>query len=367
MSDSLTPSMKKNKSFPGTIAIITSDPSIDMNNYSTAIRMAEKYGKEKVIHVTWPADFVAEKEKITKTLDPLTGDKEIKILVVSQAINGSNAAVDRFKKLRDDVFIVYSTIMEPYAESALRANLLIVLNHPEMASAMVKQAKKQGAKAFVHYSFPRHMNLPVLFTRRLLIKAACASEGILFVDAEVPDPRGEAGSQFASETIVASVHNYAAKYGENTAFFCTNCFLQAPLIKAIVENHAIYPQGCCPSPYRGFPEALGIETGKNLADLPRMIGEVSRIAAEKNMTDRLSSWPVSATRIATNAAVEYALKWVNKEISRDGINDKVLEECIKHYVEEVVGEGVEVAMSSYSENGVTYDNFKMLLMSYLDF
>lgn len=353
--------------FPGKIAIITSHPSVNKNNFNTASLLSKKYGSENIVHVTWPENFINAQKEMTDIVAALAEDKEIRVLIVSPAISGSNAAIDKLKETRDDIFIVYSAIMEPYAEAASRANLLIMPNELEMASIMVKQAKKQGAKTFVHYSFPRHMALSMLSRKRDLIKENCSAEGILFIDAELPDPTGEAGFKNAQQAVLEDVAKLVAKYGDNTAFFCTNCALQAPLIKAVVDNHAIYPQGCCPSPYRGFPEALDIDSNKDLANLTHLISEISHMAAEKNMSDRLSSWPVSASRIAASIAAEYAIKWINREVTRTGIDDMVLEKCIKTYVVDVVGEGVEVAMSSYSENGVTYNNFKQILMSYLDF
>jgi hypothetical protein len=158
-----------------------------------------------------------------------------------------------------------------------------------------------------------------------------------------------------------------AKYGENTAFFSTNCTLQVTLIKAVVDNHAIYTQPCCPSPFHGFPEALGIDKIKSLADLYYLINETSRIAAEKNMTDRLSTWPVSASMMFTNAGAEYAIKWIDDEVPAASIDSEVLLDCINAYIENAIGEESCVFLDSCSEGGVTYNNYKQVLMSYLDF
>ena len=107
--------------------------------------------------------------------------------------------------------------------------------------------------------------------------------------------------------------------------------------------------------------------GEGQADLNHVISEACRIAAEKNMTDRLSTWPVSMSMLATNVGAEYAMKLLRGEVSKNGINDMILENCIKEYIKEVVGEGIEIEMVSYSKNGNTYDNYKLLVMSYLDF
>jgi len=158
-----------------------------------------------------------------------------------------------------------------------------------------------------------------------------------------------------------------ARYGEDTAFYSTTCSLQAPLIKAVVDSHAIYPQPCCPSPYHGFPEALGIKMGEGQADLNHVISEACRIAAEKNMTDRLSTWPVASGMMFANAGAEYAIKWLNGEVPKAGIDRLVLEGCMNKIVEEVIGEVSNIYMTSYSSGDRVFDNYKLILMSYLDF
>jgi len=48
-----------------------------------------------------------------------------------------------------------------------------------------------------------------------------------------------------------------ARYGTDTAFFGTNCAMQPPMITRVLEQRAIYPEPCCPSPVHAFPAALG--------------------------------------------------------------------------------------------------------------
>ena len=80
-----------------------------------------------------------------------------------------------------------------------------------------------------------------------------------FVDATAPDPTGDAGVPGAQQFILEDVPRKIAEYGKDTNFFSTNCAMQEPLIKASLEGGAIYAQQCCPSPYHGYPGALGIE------------------------------------------------------------------------------------------------------------
>jgi len=297
----------------------------------------------------------------------LAEDREIRALILNQALPGTSAAVDKFKETRDDVFIVYCTVHDVIKNVSSRANLIFELNELDAGKAMVKQAKKQGAKVFVHHSISRHMSNPILLSRCNHILEACVAEGMQFVNSTVPDPIAETGFAEAKRFIYEDVAKLVARYGDDTAFFCTNCSLQVPLIRAVVDNHAIYPQPCCPSPFHGIPEALGIDANVSHTDIGYVVNEACRIAAEKNMSDRLSTWPLSASMLFSCTGAEYAIKWINGLVPKTQIDDRVLEVCLNECIKEIVGEGVEVEIAEYVENGITYSNFKLLLMSYLDF
>jgi hypothetical protein len=232
-----------------------------------------------------------------------------------------------------------------------------------MGSAMVRQAKSMGAENFVHYSFPRHMSQVMLSGRRDLMRQTCQEVGINFIDATAPDPTSEVGVPGAQQFILEDVPKMVAQYGDNTAFFSTNCSMQIPLVRASVDNHAIYPQPCGPSPFHGFPSALGIETGA--ADINYVISETKRIAAENDMTGRLSTWPVPAAMMSTCASVEYAFKWMNGEVPKEGLDQNVLSQCIAGYILETTGSVVDIDLTPYEENGVTYNNFILTFMGYL--
>jgi len=366
MSES-SPSGSNNLTFPGKIAIITNPPSVNEDDFHSPDRLLEKYGEEKIIHLTWPEDFMIKRNKVIDTVAALAEDKDIIALIINQAIEGSNDAIDKLKETRDDIFIIYCNTNEIPSRAASHANLIMGRNELSMGYAIVKQAKKQGAKVFVHYTFPRHMAMALLAGRRDLIRETCAAEGIQYVEAITPDPAGEAGISNAQNFLTDDVPKLVAKYGEDTAFFSTNCQLQIPLIKAVINSHAIFPQPCCPSPYHGFPEALGLEVGCHQIHLNRLIAEACRIAEEKNMSDRLSTWPVSMSMMFTNAGAEYAIRWINGEVPKDFIDEDALMDCMNTYIMDTIGEESCVFLDPYSDGKTVYQNYKLVLMSYLDF
>ena len=350
--------------FPGKIAIITNTVDQNGEEFRSAEQLTAKYGS-KIVHVTWPADFMSEQEQMVLTLAGLAADKDIKALIINQAVPGSNSAVDSFLETRKDVFIVYCSPQENPADVSSRASLVMMPNELAMGEPMVQQARKEGAKVFVHYSFPRHMSQVTLSSRRDRIRQECARFGIQFVDAPAPDPIGDAGAADSRNFILEDVPRMIARYGKDTAFFATNCCMQAPLIRAVVDGGAIFLQPCCPSPFHGFPSALGLESIG--LDLTCMIAETRKVLAARNELGRISTWPIPGAMVYTNAGAEYAIRWIKGQVPRAGIDDSILAECANNYIKEVTGENLSVHWSSYEENGKTFNNFKALLIDYLTY
>lgn len=351
----------------GKVAIVTNTLSQNEEEYRSAQEMVKKYGEEKIVHVLWPDNFMAEQEQMVSIVAKIAADPDIKALIINQAVPGTNAAVDKLLETRDDMFIVYSTPQENPPDVSSRADLILQPDELKMGDNIPVQAQKLGAKTFVHYSFPRHMSQVLLSARRELMKTKCAELGIEFVDATAPDPTGDSGVTGAQQFILEDVPKMVAQYGKDTAFFSTNCSMQIPLIKACVDAGAIYPQPCCPSPYHGYPTALGIESGDYSEDsLQHVIDETTRILEEKGVLGRFSTWPVPVAMMNTVASTEYAIKWMAGEIAdKDTLDLAVLEQCMADYA------GVAVVTSPYAEtangNTVTYDNYRLIIMDFLTY
>ncbi len=346
----------------GKVAIITNTVSQNEEEYRSAQEMVSKYGG-RIVHVTWPDNFMQEQEQVISIVSRLASNPEIKGLVLNQAVPGSNAAVDKLLETRDDIFIVYVTPQENPPDVAQRAQIIIQPDELEMGNQVPVQAKKMGAKTLVHYSFPRHMSQPLLSSRRDLMKAKCEEIGIEFVDATAPDPTSDVGVPGAQQFILEDVIKMVDKYGKDTAFFSTNCAMQIPLIKAVVDTGAIYPQPCCPSPYHGFPAALGIESNTEAPDnLQYVIDETKRIVAEKGETGRLSTWPVPIAMMATVAGTEYAMKVIDGEVPFDKLDKAVLEQSMSDYAK------TSVTTNPYvDENGNEYPTYLFVLMDFLTY
>lgn len=348
----------------GKVAIITNTLSQNEEEYRSAEQMKEKYG-DRIVHELWPDNFMAEQEQMVSIVAKIASDPDIKALIINQAVPGTNAAVDKLLETRDDMFIVYCTPQENPPDVATRASLILQPDELKMGDNIPVQAKKLGAKTIVHYSFPRHMSQVLLSSRRQLMKDMSEEIGIQFVDATAPDPTGDQGVTGAQQFILEDVPKMIEKYGKDTAFFSTNCSMQIPLIKATLDGGGIYPQPCCPSPYHGYPAALGIEsTGFSADGMQHVIAETTRILEEKGGLGRFSTWPVPVAMMFTVSGTEYALKWIDGEVGKD-LDVKVLESLMKDYA------NVAVETTSYSEtvDGATveYPAYKLVIMDFLTY
>ena len=347
----------------GKIAIVTNTLSQNEEEYRSAQEMVARYGKDQIIHELWPDNFMAEQEQMVTIVAKIAADPEVKALIINQAVPGTNAAIDKLLESRDDMFIVYSTPQENPPDVATRADLILMPDELKMGDNIPVQAQKLGAKTLVHYSFPRHMAQVLLSARRELMRAKCEEIGLEFVDATAPDPTGDQGVTGAQLFILEDIPKKVQQYGKDTAFFSTNCSMQVPLIQAAVETGAIYPQPCCPSPYHGFPTALGIESGDYSGNsLQNVIDETTRILEEKGVLGRFSTWPVPVAMMNTIASAEYAVKWMNGEVG-DELDMEVLEQCMADYA------GVAVVTSAYAEEdgAKEYPNYRLIIMDFLTY
>ncbi len=349
--------------FEGKIAIITNTVSQNEEEFRSAEEMVKKYGSDKIVHELWPDNFMQEQEQMISVLGKLAADPEIKALIINQAVPGTNAAVDKFLETRkkDDVLIVYAAPQENPPDIAERCDFSLQPNEIEMGRTIPQQAKAQGAKVLVHYSFPRHMSIVMLAARRDLMRQTCEELGIEFVDATAPDPTGDAGLSGAQQFILEDVPKMVDKYGKDTAFFSTNCAMQIPLVKATFETGAIYPQPCCPSPYHGYPAALGVEVPEDLVGgMQNVIDQTTKIITDAGLGGRFSTWPVPAAMMNTIASTEYAIKWINGE-TNGKVDQKVLEQCMADYA------GMQVSLTPYSECDKVFDHNYLYLIDFLTY
>ena len=339
------------------IAIYTNTVSQNEEEFRSAEKAVQKYGADMIVTQTIPDNFMKEQETVIANGLALVSDPEVKALIMNQAIPGAAAMFEKIKEQRPDVLLIAVTPAETDVISD-KADIALQPDEVSMGRTIPEQAKKLGAKTFVHYSFPRHMSYPMLAARRDEFKVVCEELGMTFVDATAPDPTGDGGVPAAQQFVLEDIPRKVAEYGKDTNFFSTNCSMQEPLIKASLETGAIAAQQCCPSPYHGYPGALGIEIPTEKAgDIDFIVEQTKAKIAEKGGTGRFSTWPVPFSMMSTAAAVEYA-----KMYAEGTITSKNDPEALKKCYAEAAGE-YKLTISNYDNK----DNFYLILSDYLTY
>jgi predicted small lipoprotein YifL len=344
------------------IGVVTGTVSQGEEEYRAAEKVKALYG-EDVILQTYPDNFMKEQETTISNILSIASDPEVKAIVVVQGIPGTSAAIDKVKELRDDILFVVGVPGEDPDMIASKADVVFQADELGMGTTIIDQAIEMGAKTFVHYSFPRHMSYQLLSMRRDIFKEYCAEKGLEFVDATAPDPTGDAGVPGAQQFILEDIPRKIEEYGKDTCFFSTNCSMQEPLIKSALEGGAIVAQQCCPSPYHGYPGALGIEIPDDKrGDIDYVISEISAKIAEKGGTGRFSTWPVPVNMMFVESGVEYARAYIEGKT-----NGKVDKEMVGKLFSDYAGKEVKLSTFTNEETGKVNENFFMVLSGYITF
>ena len=342
------------------IGIITGTVSQGEEEYQAAQNLKAKYG-DKVVTATYPDNFSTETEQTIATVTNMAADPDVKAIVFVQAVPGAAAAINKVKETRDDILFVTGVCAEDPAVIAAAADICMLVDEIQMGQTIIEQAAKQGAKTFVHVSFERHLGYATIAARQALFKENCARLGLEYVEATAPDPTGDAGVTGAQAWVTENIKVYVDQYGKDTAFFCTNCSMQVPLIQQCAELGAIYPQQCCPSPYHGYPSAFNISTEGHEGDVPYMLEQIKAKVAEYGNTGRMSTWEVPVNMVMIEAGFNYAEKWIKGEIT-----ERCDEAALLKEIQAIAGDAASIAKYADEASG-EIANFFMILCPFYDF
>ena len=223
---------------PFKIGIITGTASQGDDEINQANKMKEKYG-DMIVTSTYPDNFTTETETLISNAVAMASDPEVKAIVWCQAVPGTAAAIDKVRETRPDMIFIAGTPGEDPGVINPKADIVLQVDEPGCGVVIPPQAKKQGAKTLIHYSFPRHMSYALIVARHENMKKYCEENGIEMVDVTAPDPTGDSGITGAQQFILEDVPRQIEKYGKDTVFFTTNCGMQQTLILSVFENGAI--------------------------------------------------------------------------------------------------------------------------------
>ena len=318
------------------IGIMTGTVSQSEEEFRAGQQIAKKYGA-RIKHVTYPDNFMQEQETVIAQLSGLAADPEVKVIVVSQAIPGSVAAARKIREQRPDILIGF---VEPHEDPAIvneACDIAVQPDQLERGRTIAAEAAAMGAKNLVHYSFPRHMSQELLSRRRDIMKQACAEQGLAFYFVTAPDPMAEGGLPATQQFVMEDVPREVKKLGPQTAFFSTNCGMQDPMIRSVLQTGGYVPEQCCPSPTHGYPTALGISVPPDKAgDIAYISAENKRVIAKHNMSGHFGTWIAPESMVATRAVVNLLVDAVDRKVD---LKDQA---TVQKYLAEEAGSAVKI-------------------------
>jgi len=345
------------------IGIVTGTVSQGEEEFQAGQKMLARHGAERIITVTYPDRFSDEIETTIAQVRSLA-DQGAQAIVFCQAIPGTIASIQRVREEYPDILFVVGTIAEPPRDVAAAADVVFQGDDIGMGTAVMHQAYAMGAEVFIHYSFPRHLSIEMIAARHALFRETAEELGIEFIDVMAPDPTGDAGVAGAQQFILEDVPRQVATHGVDTAFFSTNCAMQEPLIRSVMEQGALYPQPCCPSPYHAFPAALNISVPPGYeGDVSFMLAQIQAAVDEAGMTGRVSNWAVPVSMMIIEAGVHYAIEFLEGRT-----NGRVDENAIRASLAYVAAEyGTSVSVSHFEDSNGVVENMFLLLGDFHNF
>ncbi len=309
------------------IGIVTGTVSQSEDDLRGAEALIQLYGdadKGGIIkHITYPDNFTSELETTIAQIVGLADDPLMKAIIVNQAVPGTTEAFRKIKeKYPDRNILLFAG--EPHEDPNViesAADLAINADNVARGYLIIASAKKMGADTFVHISFPRHMSYELLSRRRRIMEAACNDLGIKFAFETAPDPTTDVGVPGAQQYILEHVPQWLEKYGDKTAFFCTNDAHTEPLLKRIAELGGFFVEADLPSPLMGYPGALGIDLSNEAGNWPAILKKVEDAVIAAGGAKRMGTWAYSYGYSTTAGLGEFAKRIIEGVAKLDNFKD----------------------------------------------
>ena len=187
------------------------------------------------------------------------------------------------------------------------------------------------------------------------MKAACEEFGMNFAMEEAPDPTTEVGVPGAQSYILENAPKWVSKYGQKSAYFCTNDAHTEPLIKSLMENGGYFIEADLPSPLMGYPGALDLDLTGASGDFEQITKTVEDAVVAAGGSGRFGTWTYSYGYAVSAGLAEHARNVILGDSKLGSISD-----LSKAYG--VFSPGVKWNGSGYSdaETGEKWDNIFLI-------
>ena len=275
------------------IGIVTGSVSQSEDDRRGAEAFQAIYGADRVILAIYPDNFTEELETTIQTIVNLSDDPLMKAIIVNQAVPGTTEAFRQIKERRPDIICIAGESHEDLPEIGSAADLVCNNDFVARGYLMIRTAHELGCDTFVHISFPRHMSYETMSRRVAIMKEACNEFGMTFVQETAPDPTTDVGVPGAQAYILEHAPEWIQKYGQNSAYFCTNDAHTEPLLKQLLAYGGYFIEADLPSPLMGYPGALGLDLTDAGGDFEKILTAVETAVVEKGGAGRFGTWAYS--------------------------------------------------------------------------
>lgn len=303
------------------IGIVTGSVAQSEDDRKGAEAFRERYGDDRVTLAIYPDNFTEELETTIQIIVDLADDPEMKAIIVNQAVDGTTEAFRRIKEKRPDIICIAGEAYEDFSEIGETADLVVSSDFVARGFLMIRSAHELGCDTFVHISFPRHLSYETVSRQVAIMKAACEEFGMDFEMETAPDPTTDVGVPGAQQYITAHVPEWAGKYGENTAYFCTNDAHTEPLIRELMKYGGYFIEADLPSPLMGYPGALDLDFGEETGDFEMITSKIEEAVVKNGGEGRFGTWTYSYGYTVSAGLAEHARNAILGESTLTDIDD----------------------------------------------
>lgn len=303
------------------IGIVTGSVSQSEDDRRGAEAFQAMYGEDRVKLAIYPDNFTEELETTIQTIVNLSDDPDMKAIIVNQAIPGTTEAFRQIKERRPDILCIAGESHEDLPEIGSAADLVCNNDFVARGYLIIRTAHELGCDTFVHISFPRHLSYETMSRRVAVMKKACKEFGMEFVMESAPDPTTDVGVPGAQAYILEHVPEWVEKYGENSAYFCTNDAHTEPLLKQLLEYGGYFIEADLPSPLMGYPGALGLDLTEEAGDFEKILSKVEEAVVAKGGAGRFGTWAYSYGYTVSAGLAQHAMNVIDGVSTLDDIDD----------------------------------------------
>lgn len=337
------------------IGIVTGSFSQSEDDRRGAQAFQDKYGSDMVTLAIYPDNFTEELDTTIQIIVDLAEDPDMKAIIVNQAVDGTTEAFRLIHEKRPDILCIAGEAYEDFVDIGAQADLVVNYDFISRGYLMIRSAHELGCDTFVHISFPRHLSYESVARQVAIMKAACEEFDMKFEMVEAPDPTTEVGVPGAQAYITEHVPEWVDKYGQNSAYFCTNDAHTEPLIRSLLECGGYFIEADLPSPLMGYPGALDLDLNQYAGDFETITAKVEEAVVANGGAGRFGTWTYSYGYTVSAGLAEHAKNVIEGTSDLNNIDD-----LAKAY--KVFSPGVDWNGSGYAdaETGDRSDNIFLI-------